>query len=166
MLMTDFGIEPPKAMLGMLKTDPKVTVTFETVLGDSADVGARIHERIFPKDTTMRRHLRIAIALSALLALAAPAAAQQITDPTAPPAVTPVSGTRDDPAPTTAPDVLEKRPDDHHPVLPAAGQARAQHVRDDEGSGRRVLRLQARLRRGFTSQVQSAQHRTRRHRTS
>ena len=28
--MTDFGITPPKAMLGMLKTDPKVTVTFET----------------------------------------------------------------------------------------------------------------------------------------
>jgi polyisoprenoid-binding protein YceI len=32
LLMTDFGVEPPKAMLGMLKTDPKVTVTFETVL--------------------------------------------------------------------------------------------------------------------------------------
>jgi len=32
LLMTDFGIVPPKAMLGMLKTDPKVTVTFETVL--------------------------------------------------------------------------------------------------------------------------------------
>lgn len=31
-LMTDFGIAPPKAMLGMLKTDPKVTVTFVTVL--------------------------------------------------------------------------------------------------------------------------------------
>jgi polyisoprenoid-binding protein YceI len=31
LLMTDFGITPPKAMLGMLKTDPKVTVTFETV---------------------------------------------------------------------------------------------------------------------------------------
>lgn len=31
LLMTDFGIAPPKAMLGMLKTDPKVTVTFETV---------------------------------------------------------------------------------------------------------------------------------------
>jgi polyisoprenoid-binding protein YceI len=33
LLMTDFGITPPKAMLGMLKTDPKVTITFETVLG-------------------------------------------------------------------------------------------------------------------------------------
>lgn len=33
LLMTDYGIAPPKAMLGMLKTDPKVTVTFETVLG-------------------------------------------------------------------------------------------------------------------------------------
>jgi YceI-like domain len=32
MLMTDFGIVPPKAMLGMLKTDPKVTITFETLL--------------------------------------------------------------------------------------------------------------------------------------
>jgi polyisoprenoid-binding protein YceI len=30
--MTDYGIKPPTAMLGMLKTDPKVTVTFETVL--------------------------------------------------------------------------------------------------------------------------------------
>lgn len=32
LLMTDYGISPPKAMLGMLKTDPKVTITFETVL--------------------------------------------------------------------------------------------------------------------------------------
>lgn len=32
LLMTDFGITPPKAMMGMLKTDPKVTVSFETVL--------------------------------------------------------------------------------------------------------------------------------------
>jgi hypothetical protein len=32
LLMTDFGIKPPTAMMGMLKTDPKVTVTFETVL--------------------------------------------------------------------------------------------------------------------------------------
>jgi hypothetical protein len=30
--MTDFGITPPKAMLGMLKTDPKVTVTFDTLV--------------------------------------------------------------------------------------------------------------------------------------
>jgi len=30
--MTDFGIKPPTAMLGMLKTDPKVAITFETVL--------------------------------------------------------------------------------------------------------------------------------------
>ncbi len=33
LLMTDFGIKPPTAMLGMLKTDPKVTITFETVVG-------------------------------------------------------------------------------------------------------------------------------------
>jgi len=32
LLMTDFRIAPPKAMLGMRKTDPKVTVTFETIL--------------------------------------------------------------------------------------------------------------------------------------
>jgi len=32
LLMTDYGITPPTAMLGMLKTNPKVTVTFETVL--------------------------------------------------------------------------------------------------------------------------------------
>jgi hypothetical protein len=31
-LMTDYGIKPPTAMLGMLKTDPKVTVSFETIL--------------------------------------------------------------------------------------------------------------------------------------
>jgi hypothetical protein len=30
--MPDYGIKPPTAMLGMLKTDPKVTVSFETVL--------------------------------------------------------------------------------------------------------------------------------------
>ena len=32
LLMTDFGIKPPTAMLGMLKTDPKVTVAFEATL--------------------------------------------------------------------------------------------------------------------------------------
>ncbi len=32
LLMTDYGITAPKAMLGMLKTDPKITVTFELVL--------------------------------------------------------------------------------------------------------------------------------------
>jgi polyisoprenoid-binding protein YceI len=32
LLMTDYGIAPPKAMLGMLKTNPKVTVTFEALL--------------------------------------------------------------------------------------------------------------------------------------
>ena len=32
LLMTDFGIKPPTAMLGMLKTDPKVGIAFETVL--------------------------------------------------------------------------------------------------------------------------------------
>jgi hypothetical protein len=30
--MTDYGIVPPTAMLGMLKTDAKVIVTFEVVL--------------------------------------------------------------------------------------------------------------------------------------
>ena len=32
LLMTDFGIKPPVALMGMLKTDPKVAVTFETLL--------------------------------------------------------------------------------------------------------------------------------------
>ena len=32
LLMTDFGIPAPKAMMGMLKTDPKVTISFETTL--------------------------------------------------------------------------------------------------------------------------------------
>jgi hypothetical protein len=32
LLMTDFGITPPVALLGMLKTDPKVSITFETLL--------------------------------------------------------------------------------------------------------------------------------------
>jgi polyisoprenoid-binding protein YceI len=32
LLMTDFGIPAPKAMMGMLRTDPKVTISFETVL--------------------------------------------------------------------------------------------------------------------------------------
>jgi polyisoprenoid-binding protein YceI len=36
LLMTDYGITPPKAMLGMLTTDPKVTVAFETVLSAPA----------------------------------------------------------------------------------------------------------------------------------
>ena len=35
LLMTDYGITPVKAMMGMLQTDPKVTVTFETVLAVS-----------------------------------------------------------------------------------------------------------------------------------
>jgi polyisoprenoid-binding protein YceI len=33
LLMTDFGIKPPVALMGMLKTDPKVTVTFEALVG-------------------------------------------------------------------------------------------------------------------------------------
>ena len=32
LLMTDYGIKPPTAMLGMLKTDPKVTIAFETLV--------------------------------------------------------------------------------------------------------------------------------------
>jgi polyisoprenoid-binding protein YceI len=33
LLMTDYGITPPKAMLGMLKTDPKVQIRIELMLG-------------------------------------------------------------------------------------------------------------------------------------
>ena len=32
-LMTDYGIAPPKAMMGMIKTDPKIRITFEILLG-------------------------------------------------------------------------------------------------------------------------------------
>ena len=32
LLMTDFGIEPPKALLGTVRSSPKVTISFETVL--------------------------------------------------------------------------------------------------------------------------------------
>ena len=35
LLMTDFGIAPPKAMMGMLKTDPKVTITFEVAVASN-----------------------------------------------------------------------------------------------------------------------------------
>lgn len=35
-LMTDYGIAPPKAMMGMVKADPKITVTFDVLLGMSA----------------------------------------------------------------------------------------------------------------------------------
>jgi polyisoprenoid-binding protein YceI len=38
LLMTDYGIKPPTAMMGLLKTDPKVTVMFETVLSTAAPV--------------------------------------------------------------------------------------------------------------------------------
>ena len=31
-LMTDYGITPPKAMLGMVKADPKIRITFEVLL--------------------------------------------------------------------------------------------------------------------------------------
>jgi polyisoprenoid-binding protein YceI len=31
-LMTDYGIAPPKAMMGMVKADPKITITFEVLL--------------------------------------------------------------------------------------------------------------------------------------
>jgi len=32
LLMTDFGITPPKALMGTIKTDPKVTITLELAL--------------------------------------------------------------------------------------------------------------------------------------
>jgi polyisoprenoid-binding protein YceI len=34
--MTEYGVKPPTAMLGMIKTHPKVTVTFEIVLAADA----------------------------------------------------------------------------------------------------------------------------------
>ena len=38
LLMTDYGIKPPSAMLGMLKTDPKVTIGFEVALTTTGHV--------------------------------------------------------------------------------------------------------------------------------
>jgi polyisoprenoid-binding protein YceI len=35
LLMTDFGVKPPKAMLGMLKTSPTVHIRIELILGAS-----------------------------------------------------------------------------------------------------------------------------------
>jgi hypothetical protein len=43
LLMTDFGIKPPVAMLGMLKTDPKVAVAFEVVLESGPRPTTTIH---------------------------------------------------------------------------------------------------------------------------
>ena len=104
--MTDFGITPPKAMLGMFKTDPKVTVTFETVLAmpPTSAYGQAFIFRPSEEDTIMTPTLRLATALTALLALAAPATAQQ--DRPAPPATVPAAtdrrrSSRDRP-PTTA----------------------------------------------------------------
>jgi polyisoprenoid-binding protein YceI len=42
LLMTDYGITPPKAMLGMLRTNPKVTVSFAVVLR-SGPAAAIVH---------------------------------------------------------------------------------------------------------------------------
>jgi polyisoprenoid-binding protein YceI len=36
LLMTDYGITPPKALMGMLKTDPKVQIKIDLVLDDAA----------------------------------------------------------------------------------------------------------------------------------
>lgn len=33
LLMTDYGIAPPKAMMGMVKSSPKIKVTFDVLLG-------------------------------------------------------------------------------------------------------------------------------------
>ena len=41
LVMTDYGIAPPKAMLGMIKTNPKVTVTFEIALAVANTVATR-----------------------------------------------------------------------------------------------------------------------------
>ena len=32
-LMTDYGIDPPKAMMGMVRADPKIKITFDVLLG-------------------------------------------------------------------------------------------------------------------------------------
>ena len=36
LLMTDYGVTPPKAMMGMMRTDPKISIRLELVLTPSA----------------------------------------------------------------------------------------------------------------------------------
>lgn len=36
LVMTDYGVTPPKAMMGMMRTDPKITIRIELVLAASA----------------------------------------------------------------------------------------------------------------------------------
>ena len=36
LLMTDYGVKPPKAMMGMMRTDPKITIRIELVLKPNA----------------------------------------------------------------------------------------------------------------------------------
>jgi hypothetical protein len=38
--MTDFGVKPPTALLGTLKTDNKVVVKFELVVGPETIIAA------------------------------------------------------------------------------------------------------------------------------
>lgn len=41
LVMTDYGVKPPSAMLGVIKTNPKVTVTFEIVLAPANTAATR-----------------------------------------------------------------------------------------------------------------------------
>ncbi len=38
LLMTDYGITPPKAMMGMMRTDPKITIRLELVLAAATTI--------------------------------------------------------------------------------------------------------------------------------
>ena len=103
----------------------------------------------------MKPTLRFATALLALLALASPAAAQQTHRTVAarasePPPQRPRPRRR--PRQTRRQAAADSSWKKGRPITiqyyRAAGQARHQRVRDDQGAGRRVHRLQARLRRG------------------
>ena len=121
---------------------------------DDPDPLTRFHHDFIQEDMTMTRTLRFATALAAVLALAAPAAAQDTPN-----------GAGDRPArrrprpirrPATEQEEKDKADprlldegssaDDSVPARP--GQARPERVRDDQGTGRRVHRLQARFQRG------------------
>ena len=102
----------------------------------------------------MTSNIRLATALSALLALASPALAQPGTDSGAPPPATPTTEAATPVPPARSrrcrrrsgrEGLLDEGAADHDAVLPSAGQARAERLRDHEDPGRRVHRLQARF---------------------
>ena len=108
----------------------------------------------------MRTTFHIATAFAALLAAAAPAAAQQPEVSATPPATVAVAPA--DAAKTEEEKILESwKKGREIPIqyLPRARPPRPQRLRNDEGRRRGVQGLQAGLGAAFTSQVQNLRHR-------